>query len=591
METDSQSPIPELASNSTSSASPGSQHRHHHHSSNLGQVNSYSAMRNNEVRTVMLYGVPIVALVMDNQERLCLAQISNTLLKNFSYNEIHNRRVALGITCVQCTPVQLELLRRAGAMPVSSRRCGMITKREAERLCKSFLAETAPPKLPDTFAFDIYHHCAWGCRGAFTPSRYNSSRAKCIKCSYCGLFFSPNKFIFHSHRLPESKYVQPDAANFNSWRRHIKLSATPPDDVTYAWEDVKAMFNGGSRKRAMAASLTSISKQQQLRQQTANHSQARDSLNDQLRKRPRLASSSPESSPPAEPSVSPKGPLCGSQAPTYFPLVPMASKSYGSLPVGPTGPAGNPFSPNGLSSHPSAASASAATGSPASVKPTPGAAASDFRQSFAEFMWAGKQPGFQLPYSCLLWPRPPTMMPGFEGPESGLRYKLPPFPLPEGGDSGTFSPHLPERNAFWERQATETGRPAALLSGVQAHSSAFKLVGKGFSSGSDEGKMGSVQSSASAASLGDSVHSIPERINSCSPGQSVQSDDNEVDVIGGGEEDSESAANEHIRRDAEAMVAKGLTGEHSGLAMAAQREVQVLRLCLSLSYPICTVHA
>ena len=129
-----------------------------------------------EVRTVLLYGIPIVSLVMDGQERLCLAQISNTLLKTYSYNEIHNRRVALGITCVQCTPVQLELLRRAGAMPVSSRRCGMITKREAERLCKSFLTETAPPKLPDDFAFDVYHLCAWGSRGSFTPSRYNSSR-------------------------------------------------------------------------------------------------------------------------------------------------------------------------------------------------------------------------------------------------------------------------------------------------------------------------------------------------------------------------------------------------------------------------------
>ena len=54
-------------------------------------TNPLSGMRNNEVRTVMLHGVPIVALVMDNAERLCLAQISNTLLKNFSYNEIHNR--------------------------------------------------------------------------------------------------------------------------------------------------------------------------------------------------------------------------------------------------------------------------------------------------------------------------------------------------------------------------------------------------------------------------------------------------------------------------------------------------------------------
>lgn len=210
-----------------------------------------------QVGTVLLYGVPIVSLHIESQERLCLAQISNTLLKQFSYNEIHNRRVALGITCVQCTPVQLEILRRAGAMPVSSRRCGMITRREAERLCKSFLGDNSPPRLPDDFSFSVFHECAWGCRGQFLPSRYNSSRAKCIKCSYCGLFFSPNKFIFHSHRIgPGDKYVQPDAANFNSWRRHMKLSGVSPDEIMHAWEDVKAMFNGGTRKRLMSSVST-----------------------------------------------------------------------------------------------------------------------------------------------------------------------------------------------------------------------------------------------------------------------------------------------------------------------------------------------
>lgn len=56
-----------------------------------------STIRNSEVRTVMLYGVPIIALIMDGVERLCLAQISNTLLKNFSYNEIHNRQVGIFI--------------------------------------------------------------------------------------------------------------------------------------------------------------------------------------------------------------------------------------------------------------------------------------------------------------------------------------------------------------------------------------------------------------------------------------------------------------------------------------------------------------
>ncbi|XP_042616138.1 SKI family transcriptional corepressor 1 homolog-B-like isoform X11 [Cyprinus carpio] len=226
----------------------------------LQPYSSSSSLKPNQVSETVLYGVPIVSLVIDGQERLCLAQISNTLLKNYSYNEIHNRRVALGITCVQCTPVQLEILRRAGAMPISSRRCGMITKREAERLCKSFLGAHNPPKLPENFAFDVSHECAWGSRGSFIPARYNSSRAKCIKCTYCNMYFSPNKFIFHSHRTPESKYTQPDAANFNSWRRHLKLAdKSLSEDICHAWEDVKAMFNGGSRKRAMPGHGSEIS--------------------------------------------------------------------------------------------------------------------------------------------------------------------------------------------------------------------------------------------------------------------------------------------------------------------------------------------
>ena len=199
---------------------------------------------------MLLHGEPVVALRVGSVNRLCLAQISSTLLRSFSYNEIHNRRVALGIMCVQCSPAQLEQLRRAGAMPLSSRRCGLITQREAERLVRSFLEEHAPPALPPGFAFDVRHTCGWGCRGKFLPDRYTSSRAKCVSCSTCGVLFSPNKFIFHNHALDGGEYRQPDAANFNAWRRHLELDGHQPSDaLVHAWEDVKAMFNGGSRKR------------------------------------------------------------------------------------------------------------------------------------------------------------------------------------------------------------------------------------------------------------------------------------------------------------------------------------------------------
>jgi hypothetical protein len=129
----------------------------------------------------------------------------------------------------------------------------MITMREAERLVKSFLEENIPPKLPENFSFHVKHECGWGCEGYFEPSRYNSSRAKCIKCKICNMYFSPNKFIFHFHRTQEAKYSHPDAANFNSWRRHLKLYSTADEAIVHAWEDVKAMFNGGSRKRILSS--------------------------------------------------------------------------------------------------------------------------------------------------------------------------------------------------------------------------------------------------------------------------------------------------------------------------------------------------
>ncbi|TGZ66517.1 hypothetical protein CRM22_005275 [Opisthorchis felineus] len=211
-----------------------------------------------ELYEIELRGQRFVCIEMGGEQRLCLAQISSTLLKEYTYNEIHNRRVALGIVCVQCSPAQLEALRESGAMPPSSRRCGTITLREAERLIKSFLDEPEHPKLPENYVFDVVHHCGWGCYGQFLPARYNSSRAKCVRCNACQTYFSPNKFIFHSHppqspqALDSAKYRHPDAANFNAWRRHLFLSQHhPPLNLIHAWEDVKAMFNGGNRKRSL----------------------------------------------------------------------------------------------------------------------------------------------------------------------------------------------------------------------------------------------------------------------------------------------------------------------------------------------------
>jgi len=44
-----------------------------------------------KVATIHLNKTPLISLTVDGEERVCLAQLSNTLLHNYSYNEIHNR--------------------------------------------------------------------------------------------------------------------------------------------------------------------------------------------------------------------------------------------------------------------------------------------------------------------------------------------------------------------------------------------------------------------------------------------------------------------------------------------------------------------
>lgn len=113
------------------------------------------------------------------------------------------------------------------------------------------------------YFLQVYHRCGWGCRGSFLPSRYNSSRAKCIRCTFCQSYFSPNKFIFHYHKLDDGReYRHPDAANFNAWRRHLYLcEEAPSEELIHSWEDVKAMFNGGNRKRILSTSVRPTSSQ------------------------------------------------------------------------------------------------------------------------------------------------------------------------------------------------------------------------------------------------------------------------------------------------------------------------------------------
>lgn len=68
-----------------------------------------------------------------------LFQVLNSVLRDFSLQEINRECDELQIYCSRCTPEQLNILKTHGILPSGAGSCGLITKTDAERLCSALL--------------------------------------------------------------------------------------------------------------------------------------------------------------------------------------------------------------------------------------------------------------------------------------------------------------------------------------------------------------------------------------------------------------------------------------------------------------------
>ncbi|XP_071022194.1 ski oncogene-like [Oncorhynchus clarkii lewisi] len=187
----------------------------------------------------------VSCFVVGGEKRLCLPQILNTVLRDFSLQQINSVCDDLHIYCSRCTAEQLEILKVMGILPFSAPSCGLITKTDAERLCNALIyGGTYPPHCKKEFtgsleleftekSLKIYHECFGKCKGLFVPELYTSPNAACIQCMYCRLMYPTHKFVVHSHKSLENRTCHWgfDSAN---WRAYILL------DQDYTGKEEKA---------------------------------------------------------------------------------------------------------------------------------------------------------------------------------------------------------------------------------------------------------------------------------------------------------------------------------------------------------------
>lgn len=197
-----------------------------------------------------LEDVSISCFSVGGEKRLCLPQVLQSVLGDFTLAQINNQCDNLLIYCSRCTPEQLNVLKGQAILPSSAFSCGLITKSDAERLCSALLyaraksTSTKIKKEPTTHAsytennvdahhpvaksapaavktedggdrcngarvrptpraggrvFRVRHECFGRAVGVLHEALYDAKQAKCIECVECKGWHSPQQFVKHVH--------------------------------------------------------------------------------------------------------------------------------------------------------------------------------------------------------------------------------------------------------------------------------------------------------------------------------------------------------------------------------------------------------
>lgn len=227
-----------------------------------------------ELTQTVLEGESISCFQVGGEKRLCLPQVLNSVLREFSLQQINTVCDELYIYCSRCTSDQLHILKVLGILPFNAPSCGLITLTDAQRLCNALLrprtfpqngsilpAKSSLAQLKETgSAFEVEHECLGKCQGLFAPQFYVQPDAPCIQCLECCGMFAPQTFVMHSHRSPDKRTCH---WGFESAKWHCylhvnqKYLGTPEEKkLKIILEEMKEKFSLRNGKRIQSKTDT-----------------------------------------------------------------------------------------------------------------------------------------------------------------------------------------------------------------------------------------------------------------------------------------------------------------------------------------------
>ncbi|CAL4092298.1 unnamed protein product [Meganyctiphanes norvegica] len=206
----------------------------------------------------LLDGEPIACFTVGGEKRLCLPQILNSVLRDFSLTQINAVCSDLQIYCSRCTAEQLDELKSAAVLPSSAMSCGLITNTDAQRLTQTLLAThpaNRPPQVPPMPRVKnqlmVYHCCFGKCKGVVWEELYVGPGAPCVECDECHGLFSPERFVTHAHRSLEKRTCH-WGFEADNWRTYLLLAkdqTMPMEKAEALLKSLKNKFDPSNHKR------------------------------------------------------------------------------------------------------------------------------------------------------------------------------------------------------------------------------------------------------------------------------------------------------------------------------------------------------
>jgi hypothetical protein len=186
-----------------------------------------------KVSKTNLEGQLIACFRIGGENRLCLPEvIKKVLFEIFDIKDdksLNTVSDSLHIFFAECNGAQLNALKRAGVLPQSTARCGLVMQTDAERMCATLMNSCLErrPSPPEGVHIPVSHECFGGCRGKAWPDEYQTPVSWCIECIECDGYLSPAEFVAHSHGGREDHTCH-WGFNSQNWRSYLMLSEDAP---------------------------------------------------------------------------------------------------------------------------------------------------------------------------------------------------------------------------------------------------------------------------------------------------------------------------------------------------------------------------